>query len=429
MFKTVFSYAASNGVQRAMSLLASLFLLRVYTSAEVGEYVLTQTIAQLMIPLTTLNVTVALTREAKVDLYRTTDLLKRVSIAVLAAFAIATTVFPFVGTWQWFCAAVMLGLAEALYNSLTAFLIGRENSTKVLKISMVRVSVFLVLLIATYLKYLTIMQFVVLIATFLVGLSLAVIWSIVLRVQGNGLLKRRSSITICTMYGYSIRTLPHTAALWVSVSSDRTILGALHGKETIGEYAIALTLAQLVMLLLAGVTSAIPPRIMNDVETWTTPSIIIGFIKKIAGLTIAINVFSMTLFFMNNQFLNLVPNSQSTDLITLSLIGSSYFISLYYVFFAAYLYRQRNTAALTWLGFVLLPTNFAMIYVFVFFFGKIGAAAGLLLSYAGFGASYGFAALRLVPELRAVLAPLALISLGQIFGSLAVAYFFLIMSV
>lgn len=428
MFKTILSYAASNGVQRAVSFLASLLLLRVYTPAEVGEYVLIQTIAQLMIPLATLNVTVALTREAKVDVFRTVDLLKRISIAVLVAFVLAAAVFPFAGTWHWICAAVMLGLAEALYNSLTAFLMGRENSSSVLKLSLVRVSVFLVLLIATYLKHLTIPQFVVLVSTFLVGLSVAVIWSIVLRIQGNGLLKRRSSITISTMYGYSIGTLPHTAALWVSVSSDRTILGVLEGKEAVGEYAIAFTLAQSIMVLLAGVISAMPPRIINDVETWITPSVIIGFIKKITGLTIAINVFSLTLFYMNNQFINLVPNSLNTDLITLSLIGSSYFMSLFYVFFASYLYQQRNTAALTWMGFVLLPTNLAMIYVLVFFFGKVGAAAGLLLSYTSFGVAYGVAAVRLVPELRAVLSPLAVISFVQVFGSLAVAFFFLLIT-
>lgn len=428
MFKSILSYAASNGVQRAISFLASLLLLRVYTSAEVGEYVLIQTIAQLMIPLATLNVTVALTREAKVDVFRSVDLLKRISIAVLVAFALAALVFPLAGSWRWICAAVMLGLSEALYNSLTAFLMGRENSTKVLKISLVRVTVFLGLLIAAYLKYLTILQMVVLVATFLVGLSLAVIWSIVLRVQGNLRLQRRSSITISTMYGYSIGTLPHTAALWVSVSSDRTILGALQGKEAIGEYAIAFTLAQSVMVLLAGVISAMPPRIINDVETWTTPSVIIGFIKKIAGLTILINVFALTLFFVNNQFLDLVPNSLSHDLITLSLIGSSYFMSLFYVFFASYLYQRRNTAALTWMGFVLLPVNLAMIYVLVLYFGKIGAAAGLLLSYTGFGVAYGVAAVRLVPELRTILSPLALISLVQILGSLAVAFLFFLMT-
>ena len=428
MFKTILSYAASNGVQRAMSFLASLLLLRVYTSAEVGEYVLLQTIAQLMIPLATLNVTVALTREAKVDVFRTVHLLKRISIAVLVAFALAAVAFAFAGTWRWICAAVMLGLAEALYNSLTAFLMGREHSTKVLKISLVRVFVFLILLIATYLKYLAILQFVLLVATFLVGLSLAVIWSIVLRVEGNTLLKRRSSITIATMYGYSIGTLPHTAALWVSVSSDRTLLGALEGKEAVGEYAIAFTLAQSVMVLLAGVISAIPPRIINDVETWTKPSVILGFIKKIAGLTIVINVFALTLFFLNDQYLDLVPNSSSGDLITLSLIGSSYFMSLFYVFFASYLYQQRKTAALTWMGFVLLPANLAMIYLFVFFFSKIGAAAGLLMSYTSFGVAYGIAAVQLVPELRGVFPRLAMISLLQVLSSLAIAYLFLLMA-
>lgn len=428
MFRTILSYAASNGMQRAISFLASLLLLRTYTSSEVGEYVLIQTIAQLMIPLATLNVTVALTREASADVFRTVGLLKRISIVVIAAFGMVALAFAIAGEWRWIFAAVMLGLSEALYNALTAFLMGRENSAKVLKLSLIRVAVFLGLLVATYAKILSIIQLVALTAVFLVALSVTVVGSIVRRVQNNARLRSRSHITIATMYGYSIGTLPHTAALWCSVSSDRAILGALKGKEAVGEYAIAFTLAQSVMILLAGVISAIPPRIIKDMETWTNPANVAVFVMKIAVLALSINFFALTLFFVNNQYVQIVPKSITIDLITLSLIGSGYFLSLFYVFFASYLYQQRNTTALTWMGFVLLPFNVGTTYVFVLLFGKIGAAAGLLLSYASFGVAYGVAACRLVPQLRAVILPLALISVGQIVGSLVFACLLLFMA-
>jgi O-antigen/teichoic acid export membrane protein len=387
----------------------------------VGEYVLIQTIAQLMIPLVTLNVTVALTREASADVFRTVELLKRISVAVVLAFALATLAFYVTDSMRWVCAAVMLGLSEALYNALTAFFMGRESSAKVLRISLIRVSAFFVLLIATYFKWITIIQLVSVFSGLLVLLSAAVIWSIVSRVHNNERLRGRSHIAIGTMYRYSVATLPHTAALWFSISSDRAILGALIGKAAVGQYAIAFTLAQSVMVLIAGVISAIPPRIIKDIEFWKKPANIISFVQKIAGLSLIINFFALSIFYINNQYITLVPQSSLYDLITLSLIGSGYFMSLFYVFYASYLYQKRNTGALSWIGFGLLPLNFGIIYTLVFFFGKVGAASGLLLSYTCFGAAYGWVAVRLVPELRAVVMPLAFISVWQILGSLVFA--------
>lgn len=428
MFKTILSYAASNGMQRAISFLASLLLLRVYSPAEVGEYVLIQTIAQLMVPLATLNVTVALTREASADVFRTVELLKRISIAVITVFILVALIFSLTGSIRWICAAIMLGLSEALYNALVAFLMGRENSTKVLQISLIRVTIFFALLVATYFKFLTIIQLVIVFAGFLVCLSGVTVWLIVNRILNNSRLRLRSSITIASMYRYSIGTLPHTAALWFSVSSDRAILGALTGKEAVGQYAIAFTLAQSVMILLAGVISAIPPRIINDIEYWSKPINIVNFVKKIAMLSFSINIISLLVFYINHQYIHAVPHSSKYDLFTLSILSSGYFMSLFYVFFASYMYQQRNTEALTWMGFGLLPLNVGIIYSLVFYFGKIGAATGLLLSYASFGCAYGRAAVRLVPELRPILLPLALISLGQIVGPLIFALFLLTMA-
>jgi len=428
LFKNILSYAASNGIQRAISFLASLLLLRTYNSSEVGEYVLIQTIAQLMIPLATLNVTVALTREASANVFRTVELLKRINIAVLLVFTLATLAYSLTGPMQWVCAAVMLGLSEALYNALTAFLMGRENSAKVLRIALIRVSVFLVLLLATYFKWMTIIQLVSVFAGLLVFLSTVAISSIVRRVHNSERLRARSNITIRTMYGYSVATLPHTAALWFSVSSDRAILGALTGKAAVGQYAISFTLAQSVMVLLAGVISAIPPRIIKDIDFWKSHINIVKFVKKIAILSLLINIFAMFIFYLNNQYLNIVPHSSSIDIITLSIIGSGYFISLFYVLYASYLYQQRNTDALSWMGFGLLPLNVGIIYTLVLFFGKIGAATGIMVSYACFGGAYGWAAVRLVPELRASVVPLALISVGQILGSLVFALFLLSMA-
>ncbi|WP_339764491.1 hypothetical protein [uncultured Sulfitobacter sp.] len=421
MFRTILKYSASNGLQRAISFLASLLFLKVYSAADVGEYVLMQTIAQLIIPLSTLNITVALTREAKNEIHHVSWLLKYLSCGIFGVYLFVALIFTFAGDIRWICAAAMLGLSEALYNSLVAFLMGRENSTEVLKISLLRIFVFFILLIATYMKVIDIQTFITVFSVFLMSMALFILGKIIRRVQLIRRLKAQSQITISTMYGYSIATLPHTAALWVSISSDRMLLGSVYGKAMVGEYAIAFTLSQTVMVLLAGVISAMPPKIMNDIENWLNPQIILGFIRKIAIASFGITALNLLVFYANNRFINIVPNSQSTDLITLALISSGFFLSLFYVFFASYLYQRRNTRALTWSGFWLLPFNLAIFYALIHMFGKPGAAIGLMLAYISFGMAYGAAATRLIPELRQVIMPITLICAAQIGSSVLLA--------
>lgn len=421
MIKQIITYAASNGIQRGIAFIASLLLLRSYSSSEVGEYLLIQTIAQLMIPLATLNIAVALTREARVDLYRTVCLLRNISCYLFIAFLLISLIFLQVSSSRWIFVAIMLGLSEALYNVLVAFLMGRENSSSVLKISIVKTMIFTIFLMLSLFNFLSIINFVAFVAFLVILLCVCVIYVIALRVLKINRLKSRSHITYKTMYSYSIGTLPHTAALWISSSSDRAILGAMFGKEVVGQYAVAFTLGQCVMIFLAGVISALPPRIINDPKTWTIPTISINFIAKIAAISLLINVAMLFIFFINNKYFNFIPGSAVNDLITLSLVGSAYFISLHYVFYSSFLYQQRNTTALSTMGFGLLPFNLIVICVAVYFLGKIGAAAGLLMCYTSLSVAYAAAAVRLVPSLRETLIPIAVISGIQVISSLAIA--------
>ena len=425
MFRTILKYSASNGLQRAISFLASLLFLKVYSSSDVGEYVLMQTIAQLMIPLTTLNITVALTREAKAEVFQASQLLKYILRGVIVAYIVVALVHAIAGDIQWISAALMLGLSEALYNAIVAFLMGRENSNQVLRISLVRIFVFFVLLIATYFKYIDIQTFVTVFSVFLVLMSGFILWKIVRRIELIRRFKTQAQIKISTMYGYSVSTLPHTAALWVSISSDRMILGYVYGKELVGEYAVAFTLSQTVMVLLAGAISAIPPKIMNDIQTWSQPTVVLNFITKIAVLSFGITALNLVAFYVNNRFLNLVPNSQKSDLITLAIISSGFFLSLFYVFFASYLYQRRNTRALTRSGFWLLPLNLCLLYGLVTVLGKPGAASGLMMAYITFAIAYGAAAVKLVPEVRKVIVPIVTVCAAQIGATVALAMFIL----
>lgn len=421
MFHTILKYAASNGLQRAISFLASLLFLKVYSSADVGEYVLMQTIAQLMIPLTTLNITVALTREAKVEIFHVSQLLKNLVRGIVIAYLTVACIYMFSGDFRWICAAVLLGLSEAMYNANVAFLIGRENSNRVLQISLVRIAVFAVLLALTYIKVIDILTFVTVFAVFLISMTLVISLSIITRIQRIVRFKAQSTVSIATMYGYSVATLPHTAALWVSISSDRMLLGMVYGKALVGEYAVAFTLSQTVMILLAGVISAMPPRIMNDFDTWIKPEVILGFIRKIAAVSFAIAVLNLIAFYLNNRFIDIVPNSQKEDLITLAIISSGFFLSLFYVFFASYLYQQRNTKALTKSGFWLLPLNLAIFYGLIHLLGKPGAALGLMFSYITFATAYGLAAVKLVPQLRRVIGGIALVCGAHVSGTIILA--------
>jgi O-antigen/teichoic acid export membrane protein len=410
MFRLILIYSASTGLQRAIVLLASIVLAHSYSLTEVGQYILIQTIAQLIVPLLTLNTTVALARESGQNPRAAAVLLHEMTFPSVVVFILSSLAGWLVPSVGWVVTGISLGASEAIFSASIAYLQGVEKASLIFKFSAVKTAIFGLLLLLCCLKILLIDTFVVLLSIINFGLACVMLRAVT--VSARLTVPDKSPLTSAAMLRYSMATLPHTVALWISVSSDRLMLGILLGKEAVGRYSISYTLAQAVMVIVSGVITALPPRIANDPEYWREPSHIVSFLVKTALACFATLMILLLFTSLNNYYLHVVPNTGYLSYYLIAIISTGFFFSTYYVLFASYLYLNRNTTMLSTAGLLIAPINLTLFYCFIVFFGAAGAALGLVVSYANFGIAYGGAALKLEPKLRPIVRSVVWISLG-----------------
>lgn len=393
MLNKIIIYSTSTGLLRAFTFLASIVLAKSYDMAVVGEYALMQTIAQLLLPLLTLNLTVALAREANANPHGAVKLIRYVWTAASVVAGLALLLGLLFKTQYWWLFGVALGASEAIFASGNSFFLGRERSTRILVMSMIKVVGFMVLIGLAFLHFVD--MYTLTLCIVVQNYTIAAYFARqAIRSVPKADTKYSEVISPKQMLLYSLATLPHTAALWASVSSDRLFLGSLSGKEAVAQYIMSYTIAQSVMLVVSGVVSAMPPRVINDPDTWRTPSHVVSFLTNLAKVCLLATCVNIAFVYVDRKYLGLIPNFTEQSYLVVGLISTGFFFSVLYVFFASYLYLNRETDILKTAGVILAPLNLLVMYAGVSLWGQVGAAAALLCSYLSFGVAYGSAAAR-----------------------------------
>lgn len=404
-----------------MVFLAAPWLSHYLSLTDIGNYVLVQTTSQLIIPALTWNLTVALTREAEDHPVETRQLLQRVHKAIAAvgmlmipALLARQSIVP-----QWLLTGLALGCTEAAFAASTAVLQGREEATKILCISTIKTSGFVCVIVAGSIFHFNLeMLLSAQILNNLVFASVAYFVSARCLPTQN---RSAATVSLAGMVRYSAATLPHTVSLWLSVSSDRLLLGAVHGAEAVGSYALSYTLAQAVLLLMSGVISALPARVARDPVSWRNSRYVTRFVGYVAVGAFSIIMLMLAVLFFNARQMTLIRNVPSDAPVLVVLIGVAFFCSLYYVLFAAYMYLNRQTDGLAYSGLFVGPLNILIMLALVRMYAEIGAAVGLLCCYVAFGIAYGRIGLRLEPVLRVVAIRSVLVTSAMLAALLSIA--------
>jgi O-antigen/teichoic acid export membrane protein len=393
MLNKIIIYSTSTGLQRAVTFLAVPILANSYEMALVGEYALMQTIAQLLVPLLTLNATVAITRETNDNPYGAIKLIRYVWTAASVVAGLALLLSLLFKAHYWYLLGIALGASEAIYASGNSFFLGKERSTKILSMSMIKLAAFMILVIMAFLHFIDI--YTLMLCMVVQNYAIAAYFAH----DAIGSVPKPNSnysegISPKEMLLYSFATLPHTAALWISIASDRLLIGSVISKVAVAQYVMSYTIAQSVMMVISGVITAVPPRVMNDPDTWRAPSHVLSFLTKLAKVCLLVTCVNIAFVYVDRKYLGLIPNLTEQSYMLVGLISTGFFFSMLYVFFASYLYLNRTTNALKIAGFGLAPLNLLVMYAGVRFGGQVGAAAALLFSYLSFGVAYGYAAAR-----------------------------------
>jgi O-antigen/teichoic acid export membrane protein len=399
MLRLILTYASSNGLSRALVFLVVPLLSNFLKADDLGIYTLTQTVSQLIVPLITFNTGVALTREM-IDNPRTVgQLFWRITFFAVGMIALGTILLQL--SFSWIAVAVIIGSAEAIQSAAVAIFQGKEKAGKVFGVALFRNLMFAAMVIAAYLHKFN-LQFLLLVQ------ASVYCFSAVFAVFLARTLIRRSlvdapqveKIGVKAMFLYSIVTLPHTASLWLSASSDRLLLGAIRGSDVLGEYAIAFTFGQVALLVTSGVAMALPPRVARDPEIWTNPVFLRRFTLLTGAACLAAHLFALVVIYVDRLTIHQFSKMTSDGIYIIAIISTAAFSSTMYVLYASFLFLHRETSKLPKAATLAGLTNLISTSVMVYSFGAVGAAAGLLITYLSFGFFYSRAAAAVHPQSR-----------------------------
>lgn len=412
MLRLIVSYASSTGLQRAIVFLAVPFLSRYLTLGEIGEYALSQTTAQLVVPMMTWNATVALTREAIEHPKSTLRLHAYITASSFGVAGLAACVTLLnIGLPQWLAFGIALGSVEAAMSASLAILQGRESVNVVVGLSLARTLVFTAAIAIVVTCHLSLGSLLLMLTGSSASMALVAcrLARRPLTLPAGG---EREIVGPAQMIRYSAATLPHTAALWISLSSDRILLGMIWGKAALGSYVLAYTVAQSVMIVTSGIISALPPRIARFPEMWREPRHVIKFAVWTAVATFGVIFAALVFLVFNRSIFTLIEMLPANADLLVALLGVGFGSSTYYVLFASYMYLHRDTKALAYKAPIVGVVNLATMAAMVLAFEQVGACIGLLFSYASFAVVYGTVALRLEPSLRGI--PLPVIAIQTV---------------
>lgn len=388
-------------MQRALAFLAVPLLSGYFSLSDLGEYSLTQAFAQFAIPVLTANCTVALAREAFNNPKAAMGLLNRVSLFTVIVGTLAAIATYFADAPTWITLGCILGSSEACFATSTGTLQGREDAHLVFIASFVKTIGLGLAILAAPLFHLSWQQLVLLQIGNSMIASLIAFGSAHLAIKPLLASGDKEQISIETMVRYSAATLPHTVALWLSISSDRLLLGALRGRDAVGAYAIVHPLALAIMLLMSGVIVALPTRIAADPDTWRAPAYPSQLIRRLTltvGSVLILGIIALAI----NKYFHIFPIVQPHYILVYACLGFGFYLSFYYVLFSSYLYLNRNTASLGYAGFYLGPINLGVMASLVWIGGGVGAAFGQMFCYTSFAVAYFIYARRLEPGLNSV---------------------------
>lgn len=402
MIRLILLYASSNGLSRALVFLAIPLLQNFVSTAALGVYTLTQTVSQLIVPLIALNTGVALTREAHERPHTTRVLLDRISAAGAVIGCIGGAGM-FLSS-AWIPLALAIGAAEAVQSSSVAVFQGLERAGYVFSAAIIRNLMFVATVFVAY-------RFELDVHALLMGQAAAyMLCAAVSYALARNLLTRAHApaiagdeITPKSMLLYSITTLPHTAALWLAVSSDRLILGAIAGRDILGQYAMAFTFGQIALLITSGVAMALPPRIARQPEVWTNRSFLRKFALAVGASCLVAHLIAVGIIALDHGTIRYFKQLPPDSPYIVAVISTAAFSSILYVIYASFLFLHRETKQLPKASLLAGSSGLAATALLVLTFGKPGAAFGLLSSYLSFGFFYARTAARVHPESRGTL--------------------------
>ena len=182
-----------------------------------------------------------------------------------------------------------------------------------------------------------------------------------------------------SMMRFCVPLVPHRFAGWITGSLDLIIIGKFVGVGGIGVYAVSVTLAKAILLVVESFAQAWTPHVYfvlsNDSENNTT-LIYQSYIYMIALALIGIGYVIVAPYF----FQWFVGLRYQNSLKYLPCLVTAYVMQGWYRIFAVYIFYSKRTEFVALVTIVSGVIHIALLFVLVNYYGIMGAAITIVCS-------------------------------------------------
>jgi len=375
MKKEIILYALSTAISKGSILLFFPFLTTLLSLEDFGKWSLTIIVANLLVPIMSLNGSASILREGSAN--------QNISLIILRYFIFVTLIIGaisiiFITTVQletWIQYSVLIALGEAIILIYLTYVRTQEQAWKYFIINLIKTFVlFLLIIYANHNKFG--LNEILYYHSFIVGLFACFIIF-------TALLKHyvEHSISFMPILLFSIMLIPHGISQWIISSSDRIILENMLGSTSVGVYSLAYNIALVLMLVNSGIALSLPTYMIKNFKKWKSEDYDNKFMKYYTIMSIVIFLFLLIAYRLDMLYFRILGYYE-VEMIPLIIIIyiSIYVLGLYY-FYANYLFYHKRAAIISMITFYAAFLNIILTILLTFLFGIIGTALSTLIAY------------------------------------------------
>ncbi|APC97364.1 lipopolysaccharide biosynthesis protein [Francisella frigiditurris] len=376
MKKNIFLYACSIALNRGSLLLFFPFLAASFSLSSFGKWNLIIIVANLLMPILTLNGSSSILREGSLDICKGNYLLKKYLLfTTVLNVTLLFILFVFFST-SWIIYSVLIGFLEGIIYLIITYYRVLDKAFIYFFINLLKILVlFLVIL------YVTIYQttLYVLLVYYILALLLFVVFVIIHLFIKNNIDYKQTSVEKALKF--SILLIPHGISQWIMSSSDRVIIEYVLGSAMLGVYSLAFSISAGLMLINSAIILIVPTYMIKSYDMWKTRLYDKKIIKIYTLVSICLFFIILLICSVDNKFTHILKYyNRNMVMIIYFIYFGIYLLGLYY-FYANYLFFHAKAYIISKTTFYTAILNIMLTCLFAYILGVLGAAIATFISY------------------------------------------------
>lgn len=380
MKKELIIYGFSVGINRGAILILMPFLLHIFSVQDFGLFSYVQLLFQLISPIISLNIIVAMSREGADNPAKALYIYNKF-LAPLVLITLSLSGLCYLLTWvnleSIYVWILLLAGVEAWHNMLLNYYRAVEKNWIFLFFSLAKTLGLLIV----YWIFHSQKPDAILDHYLLLQLIWAIFIGVIFHILIKSNIKNKILVPLKDAIISSVILIPHTLALWIIASTGRFFMKELLGNYELGIYSKVFNVAMVLMIINSGIGIALPQQIIKNYSNWITGNLRYNYFKYYSLATVILYLSLLSGIWIDNNYLHLYKidfDKYGFDFMFI-FIGF-YFLGYYYVYSnILFALRKNKTLALitTFTAILSVIVNYILIYNF----RMVGASISVLTIY------------------------------------------------